>query len=287
MKVKEYKYIATLGFAPQVVTLGLFSISKRYPDHAIDEVIVVHTSQEVAQNAQSIQKLKEVFEKDEALNSYELKFAEIQSDGKPIADIKTPEEVEATLSFLFDLMRDIKLKDYNIHLNVSGGRKTMSILAIIAAQMLFDEDDYAWHIISEPDVMNSRSMVMEDADKVQLIDIPVIPWSDTELQAKLPPHFDSEAILSGKLHRMLYRDRRKRALKGFVSELTDTERAVLRELVVRGGSNREIAKRLGKSPRTVEHQIQTIYRKFKAEFGIPNDVKLRRELLVKEFSDIF
>ena len=57
--------------------------------------------------------------------------------------------------------------------------------------------------------------------------------------------------------------------------------------LLRGGTNRDIASRLGKSHRTVEHQLQSIYRKFKSAFSIPVNTRLRRDMLVREFHEFF
>jgi DNA-binding CsgD family transcriptional regulator len=56
------------------------------------------------------------------------------------------------------------------------------------------------------------------------------------------------------------------------ARLTPAERLVL-ALLVRGVANREIARLLGRSPRTVANQLATLYRKFR--------VGSRRELAVR------
>ena len=279
-------YIATLGFAPQVVTLGLFAVQNRFPDQKIEKVVVIHTSLSIPKNAEAVETLRNAFHQNEFLSDYPLEFKEILVDGKPIVDIKTTAEVEATLRTIFETIRDAKLQNKSVHLNVSGGRKTMSIFAVVAAQLLFDDGDHAWHLISDLDFMNTRALLPEKPDQIQLVPIPIIPWSDvapilTGL-ASPPP-----SLLSEEFYRKLYERRRQRALEIFVmNELTRNERKVLWEVVLHGGSNREIAKRLKKSPRTVEHQLQSIYRKFKRSFGVSLQGKLRRELLVREFSPI-
>ncbi len=49
---------------------------------------------------------------------------------------------------------------------------------------------------------------------------------------------------------------------------------------MRGGTNAEIARRLRKSPRTVEHQLESAYRKLRAFLDWPTDFPVNRTTLV-------
>ncbi|HDN19713.1 MAG TPA: LuxR family transcriptional regulator, partial [Candidatus Acetothermia bacterium] len=62
--------------------------------------------------------------------------------------------------------------------------------------------------------------------------------------------------------------------------LTPAERKVVEELVLRGGTNAEIARRLRKSPRTVEHQLESAYRKLRAFLDWPENFPINRTTLV-------
>ncbi|RLG08742.1 MAG: hypothetical protein DRN68_03095, partial [Thaumarchaeota archaeon] len=66
--------------------------------------------------------------------------------------------------------------------------------------------------------------------------------------------------------------------------LTPAERKVVEELVLRGGTNAEIARRLRKSPRTVEHQLESAYRKLRAFLDWPTDFPVNRTTLVSLLS---
>jgi DNA-binding NarL/FixJ family response regulator len=65
-----------------------------------------------------------------------------------------------------------------------------------------------------------------------------------------------------------------------VDVLTPAEKRVVEELVLRGGTNKEIAHRLRKSPRTVEHQLESAYRKLRAFSNWPPDFLVNRTTLV-------
>ena len=52
------------------------------------------------------------------------------------------------------------------------------------------------------------------------------------------------------------------------------------ELVLRGGTDAEIAGRLGKSPRTVGHQLQSAFRKLRGFLGWPEGIRVDRTAVV-------
>ncbi len=286
MENDKYSYIATLGFAPQVVTLGLQAVQKQFPYHKIDRVIVLHTSPSIHENRRSLEILSDAFEQNEFLKKYKLEFREITLNGKPIRDILTSKDVEATLRCLIHAIADAKSSGQNVHFNVSGGRKSMSILGVVAAQLLFDENDYAWHLVSEPGFMDRQELLTDDLEQITLVELPIMPWSMLKSTYLLIPGLENTPQSLSQFLRSTYRYKRRAALVQFINQkLTPSERMILREIVLNGGSNKEIAERLGKSPRTVEHQLQSIYRKFKEEFGVSRD-KLSRDILVREFSEV-
>jgi len=51
------------------------------------------------------------------------------------------------------------------------------------------------------------------------------------------------------------------------------------ELVLRGGTNKEIARRLRKSHRTVEHQLESAFRKLREFLDWPQDLAVNRTTL--------
>ncbi|MCD6541521.1 helix-turn-helix domain-containing protein [Candidatus Bipolaricaulota bacterium] len=61
--------------------------------------------------------------------------------------------------------------------------------------------------------------------------------------------------------------------------LTPAERKAVKELVLRGGTNAEIARRLRKSPRTVEHQLESAFRKLREFLDWPEDFPISRNTL--------
>ena len=281
----ESIYMATLGFAPQVVTLGLYGVKQRMPNENIRRVIVVHTS--CPEINEHLEHLKEAFQTDEFLSNFQLETREIMDNGKPVDDILTVKELEAAFRTIFNLIKEVKSEDYAVHFNIAGSRKTLSVVAAVAAQMLFDDRDHAWYLISDEKLMDKKSFLPDSPDQIELIEIPIIPWSDVDPLMTVIASSDNP-LEDRELYKELYRRRKKRAAEFFIkNELTQSERRVLEEIVLNGGSNREVAERLRKSPRTVEHQLQSIYRKIKEFFGISHDARLRRDFLLREFGQIF
>ncbi len=55
-------------------------------------------------------------------------------------------------------MAELKRKNYRVHLSVAGGRKVMAALRMVVAQLLFDEDDSVWYLLSEGKLLAEKAM---------------------------------------------------------------------------------------------------------------------------------
>ncbi len=275
----EYAYIATLGLAPQVVSIGYIKIREKYPNDAIKRVYIIHPDSSNSGVFSSIQRVREF------LTNFNIPFDFVPI--KLVKDISHPHEVERAFKIIFKVIKKAKEGGYSIHLNIAGGRKTMSVLAVVAAQLLFDINDRAWHIISTEDIIESGSMTPEPNDsRISLVPIPIIPWSDVDPVMTIITESENP-LVDERLYVELKRRKEKKNFERFVLyKLTKEECRVLREIILTGGPVRKIAQKLGKSPRTVDNQIQSIYRKFKEEFGIKPSEKLRREILVRYLGPI-
>lgn len=65
-----------------------------------------------------------------------------------------------------------------IHLCIAGGRKPMAVYGMVTAQLLFDEDDRLWHLLSEGWRPGSeRVMHLSPGDRTWLVPVPVLYWS--------------------------------------------------------------------------------------------------------------
>lgn len=278
--VTEQILVATLGTQPQVVTLVLdLLLGKGYD---IAAVCVVHTAGDIVQPA--LDALEREFE---APGTPRYRLIPIQDAGTPIDDIVTEADTAAVLRTLYQLVLAEKRSGRLVHLSIAGGRKPMSVYGMVVAQLLFDEDDHVWHLLSEgwrPG--DERVMHVRPGDPVRLVPVPVLRWSSvspalTELATREDPY---EAIQAQRTIRQTQERRRKRE---FVELwLTPAEREVAR-LACRGLDNAAIARELEKSDKTVANQLTEVYKKLHEWRGFRTDVPAGRPVLIAEFAGYF
>jgi len=276
----EQVLVATLGTEPQVVTLALDVL--RAKGYDISRLIVIHTSGQVIRPA--LQRLGQALSSDEALSYHTVA---IEGQDHLVADIATEDDTAAVLRTLYQVVLTEKRAGRLIHLSVAGGRKPMAVYGMVVAQLLFDEDDRVWHLLSEgwrpgdEQVMHKRP-----DDGVTLVPIPVLRWSSvspvaTELALREDPW---EAIQA---QREIQRNEDWRRKREFVEHcLTPAERDVVR-LASQGLDNATIAERLGKAEKTVANQLTPIYAKLHEWRGYRTDVPVSRTVLVAEFATYF
>ncbi len=272
--------IATLGTEPQVVTLVLDLLrAKGYP---IVEVVVVHTVGEAVQAA--LERLAGEF----ALpGACAYRPVPIMDERGPAADVVTEADVAALLRTLYRVVLAEKRAGRLVHLSIAGGRKPMAVYGMVVAQLLFDEDDRVWHLLSEAwKPGDEQVMHVRPGDRVWLVAVPVLRWSSvspvlTELALREDPW---EAIQA---QRALQREEDRRRKREFVEHwLTPAERKVVR-LACQGLDNAAIAQRLGKSEKTVANQFTHIYARLHEWRGYRSDVPVSRAVLVAEFAPYF
>jgi CRISPR-associated protein Csx14 len=279
-RMNEQTLIATLGSEPQVVTLVLdLLFDKGYP---ISKVIVVHTSGKAVQGA-----FKALFRELKASQSISLEEMEVTHEKRPVTDILTNEDVGAFLRSIYQVVLKEKRAGRVVHLSIAGGRKTMAVYGMVVAQLLFDEDDHVWHLLTQgwrPG--DERVMHVRPGDKTSLVPVPVLRWSAvspvfTQLALKEDPW---EAIRVQKGMKQEEDHRRKQELLDHW--LTPAEREVVL-LASRGLDNAAIARQLHKSQKTVANQFTSIYGKLYEWRGFRDDIPVSRAVLVAEFAPYF
>lgn len=272
--------IATLGSEPQVVTLALDLL--RAKGHPIAEVIVVHTTGETVRQA-----LAQLAKESALPGTCSYRTVPVEHDGWPVTDFLTEVETAALLRTLYRLVLAEKRAGRLVHLSIAGGRKPMAVYGMVVAQLLFDEDDRVWHLLSEnwrPG--DERVMHVRPEDRVWLVPVPVLRWGTvspvlTELAVREDPW---EAIQTQRI--MKQEEDRRRKQEFIEHDLTRTERELVR-LACQGLDNATIARQLYKSEKTVANQFTNIYEKLREWRGLREDVPITRPLLVAEFAVYF
>ena len=240
MSGSQQVLICTLGAEPQVVTLSLDALLQL--GIPITRVDVVHTLDDREPIRGAIAQLKHEF-----LNVH--RYGEnilfnshlLAGVGGPLKDVVSHHEIETAFQSLFVLIRQHKYAGRIVHLCIAGGRKTMALFAMGAAQFLFDSRDRVWHLISSPALLASRQLHAINPDDVQLVSVPILHLPATD---------------------------GNRARAFLEQHLTSAEREVATLLAREGLSNAALARRLNKSPKTIANQLSSVYSKLTVFYGL-------------------
>ncbi len=254
---------ANLGTEPQAVTLALAELEQQ--GELIVEVVVIHTSSRDDERIRAaITDLERALAIEPRLQTYRLRMVELQRAGRPLTDITDGEDIKALYRTLHQLIWDYKRRGWRIHLNIAGGRKPMAICGMIAAQLLFEPGDRLWYLFSSAELVGSRRLFPQPGDRYTLVPIPVPLWSESSpILTDLFRYDDPwEAVQAQR--RLKEQEAWQRRQEFLEHRLTPAERRLLAALVRHGGSSKELAARLHKSKRTVDHQFASIYRKDRA-----------------------
>lgn len=275
--------LATLGSEAQVVTLTLELLLAR--GYAIGEVAVIHTSAAQEPVRSALARLQEFFGQGAGQTC---SFRQVPIGvPAPINDIVTEAQVGALFRALYREVLAAKRAGKHVHLSIAGGRKTMAVYGMAVAQMLFDDNDCLWHLLSSGRILEEKRMRSQPGDEVKLIPIPVLRWSAVSpVLTDLARHDDPwEALQEQRQLRHRAEWQRKR---DFVERvLTRAEREVVALLVREGLSNEAMAQRLHRSVRTVGNHLSHVYEKLHEFLGFRADVPTDRQVVIAELAPVF
>ncbi len=222
--------IATLGSKPQVVTLALDELIKQ--GEPIDEIYILLTDPTAEPIRAAWQTLQDNFKTYPQITW----FQEVLREGDvPMNDVATVAQIDVAFQQTYALIRRLKLQGATIHLSIAGGRKTMTSFVLSVANLLFDQSDKVWHLVSSSALMSSNAMHSTESDVCYLVEVPQFH------------HFHESS---------------SKQIEEFLRLLTPSEKEVFDLLIQHGMSNDQIAARLSKSSKTVANQLTGIYRKF-------------------------
>jgi CRISPR-associated Csx14 family protein len=259
--------ISTLGTEPQVVTAALDLLARK--GEMVCEAVVLHTSAASQSLREAVQTLEEAFGEPFYHGKTALRLLPMaDKDGRLLEDVSSPNETQAAFRAIYLTLREYKQKNWKVHLCIAGGRKTLSLFGMSAAQMLFDENDCLWHLISSGDFLSSRRLHPPISDQAQLVSIPVIRWSQVSpvFSGLLEAEDPFEAVMS--IQNLQLEEKMEQSHSFVLEALTPGERKVVELLVREGLSDEELAGRLYVSPRTIEGHLRSAYSKAAAHWGL-------------------
>lgn len=268
--------LATLGSEPQVVTLVYDLLRRR--GFCPAEVVVFHTDPAREPARSAVLRLQEELAAMRVAHT----FHPVAAGGRPVSDLVRQQDIEAFFRLLYREVLRLKQAGRRLHLSIAGGRKPMAVFGMVVAQLLFDGEDRLWHLLSEGRLLAEKLTHPTPDEEAVLIPVPVMRWSAispvfTELARRSDPW---EAVSDQRALKAWEEVSRRREF--LACRLTPAEREVVLLLVKEGLDNEEIARRLGKSAKTVANQLTVVYDKFHEYLGFREDVKVDRAILIAE-----
>jgi CRISPR-associated protein Csx14 len=256
--MSTHTLVSTLGSKPQLVTRLLdWLLMSGYP---IKQVVVIHTYYTGSQRALAL--LQDEFETNRFYSGIDL-FGRLVLDdgGQPLGDLLTTADAKALLKTLTQQMNRAKQQSDVMHLNITGGRKTMAAYAMTAAQLLFRPNDRVWHMVApEPLTEQSRQLHCEPGETQYVLEVPVLRWNDQAAAVALYTKDPWEMIERQTEWRQ--HEQAKRLQEFWQIYLTQTQREIAQLLVLEGLDNTTLGRHLNCSPKTIANHLTNIYHRF-------------------------
>ncbi|MEN3009641.1 MAG: CRISPR-associated ring nuclease [Candidatus Bipolaricaulaceae bacterium] len=256
--------VATLGTEPQVVLFAFRLLAQKGVPLQLG--LVFHTRSLRPRIQGAVRSLKAAWPR--WTNDLPLQLVAL-----PLEDLDSELALRQAYGVLQEAIQRLKTQGVEVHFCVSGGRKPLVWVAFLVAQLLFGPEDRLWYLYSPPEVERTRWTEPRDDPRLRLLELPVPIWTELPLFLDTVRRCRDPWAAAQVQHALVRRGERRRWEEFFRCRLTPAEQEVVRALVLQGGTNRDLARRLGKSPRTVGHQLASVYRKLRAELGphIPVD----------------
>lgn len=259
-----YLFLATLGQRPEAITVAFDRLNEQY---RYGGIAVLHTEPNVSGIAQAYADLRAVCERDyptAAARFHEVAFP----NGDPLIDIADQRSAEAYYRAVLRILYEYKREGWLLHLMIAGGRKAMSIYAMLAASALFEPPhDRVWTVLS-PDALLAQAgqfhIPVGMREQVQMVELPLRP-------ARVAPGTRVEALLEPPANRR----------EAFLAKLSRAELDVA--MLLRDhpyATNEELASIGHKSSRTVEGQLVSIYDKLVGFFDYGETISNKRQALL-------
>jgi DNA-binding CsgD family transcriptional regulator len=236
-------FLATLGQRPEAIMMAFDRLLSRFE---YTRLSLLHTDPDKSGIRQSLTEFRDAMA--DHFPQIDVSYHLLRyADDLPLIDVTDVISAAAYFEAVLNVLIRYRQSGERLHLLVAGGRKAMSIYAMMAAARVFDPPlDCVWTVLSSPAVIEQRHVYRippGQREQVQLVELPILP-------ARLAPGTDPRSIQP-----------RSRA-DAFVNKLSREERTLVNLLVQQPyASNAELARALVKSPSTIENQFGSIYAK--------------------------
>lgn len=258
--------LTTLGSEAQVITCALDLLLRQ--GYVPMRLVVFHTDPAFEPIGGALMRLRQSLD-EHPYSGLEVVYQPIAAQSERLLeDFDTVRGAEYFLRSFYHVLWNQKRSSQPVHICASGGRKTMAMYAMSAAQLLFDENDRFWHLFSGGEFLQSKRMHPVIGDDAQLVEVPVIHWGllspvGSTLRQVQDPFDAIEKIRQLQLHQ------KWELADTFVRrKLTPAQRVVLELLAREGLSDQQIAERLVLSPRTVERHLGEVYSRAAEHWGL-------------------
>jgi CRISPR-associated protein (TIGR02584 family) len=257
-------YLATLGQRPEAVTIAFDLLHAHYHYEAL---AVLHTDPVHSGIADALADLRRVCAHDYPdglVHLHPLAFP----DGTPIIDIDDQLSAEAYHHAVLNVLYGYHQAGYALHLMVAGGRKAMSIYAMLAASLLFEPPhDRVWTVLSSEALLAQPGQFHIPPgmrEQVHMVELPLRP-------ARIAPGTPLDALL----------ERPQGRADAFMKKLTSAERDLV-DMLRRHpyATNAQLGSMMNKSDRTIENQLGSIYDKLTGFLERGERVNDKRQLLL-------
>jgi CRISPR-associated protein Csx14 len=281
---RNHILLATLGGQPQVVTFTLDLLLKTYP---ITNVIVLHPRPVEERLQHSLACLRKEFTNDyyqAGKRVIHLRSHVLQYEGKPLDDIRNDQHADGVLDTIHHLITNLKRQGYRIHLSVSGGRRSMALLALSVATLNFDRHDRIWHIYTPQELQeqarSGRIMHVGPDAGVSLIQEPFLPLG-TYIYPSDP------SFRTAQTERRSQMDAQDRAACENVEKAVSPAQLKVLKALSKGLRPQQVSEQLGISLKTVHSHKTILLRHCVNAWNISPDERLDYHFLHVKFAGYF
>lgn len=247
--------IATLGFAPQVITRSLDCILQADIEPQLKQVVIVHTS--------TFQPREPHWPSFPHFISYlEARYPQLtfiftpitDKNGRILYDIDHPDAAEKTFATLFRVIRELKQANCRLHGLISGGRKIMIVYLMVACQLLFGEEDRLWYLFSSQLSWEPHNFAETGLSLDRLVEIPFFHLAATMPMMHALIVDSNDPIAAMRLYRQKQTPGHLHKLQQFYQSCDAIDQQILL-LSHQGYSQQQIGEQVGLSVSAVTNRL--------------------------------